>query len=68
MICFYYWVEEGDPSSTLLFLSYVNYIMSNINADFNSLFTVNELKLFSLLFADDTVLFAHSATALQSML
>ena len=42
--------------------------MSNINADFNSLFTVNELKLFSLLFADDTVLFAHSATALQSML
>ena len=39
-------VKQGDPSSTLLFLYFVNDIASNINVDIDGLFTVNELKLF----------------------
>jgi hypothetical protein len=42
--------------------------MSNINSNIDGIFTINELKLYILLFADDTVLFAHTSQALQSML
>lgn len=42
--------------------------MSNINSNIDSIFTINELKLYILLFADDAVLFAHTPHALQSML
>ena len=61
-------VKQGDPSSTLLLLYFINDIASNINVDIDGLFTVNELKLFLFLFADDAVLFANTPEALQSML
>lgn len=58
-------VKEGDPSSSLLFLLFINDIVQNINSDIDGLFTV---ELFILLFADDTVPFAQTPAALQSML
>jgi hypothetical protein len=61
-------VKQGDPSSSLLFLFFINDIMSNINSNIDGIFTINELKLYILLFADDAVLFAHTPQALQSML
>ena len=61
-------VKQGDPRSTLLFLYFINDNASNINVDINGLFTVNELKIFLFLFADDAVLFVNTLEALQSML
>ena len=61
-------LKQGDPSSPLLFMLFVNDIVNNINADLNGVFTINELKLFLILFADDQVVFAKSPQALQSML
>ena len=61
-------LKQGDPSSPLLFMLFVNDIVNNINADLNGVFTTNELKLFLILFADDQVVFAKSPQTLQSML
>ena len=51
-----------------MFFMFTNDIVNSINIDLNSRFTINELKIFLLLFADDTVLFAQSPETLQSML
>ena len=61
-------VKQGDTSSTLLFLLFINDILSNINTDIDGLFTLNEVKLFLLVFADDAILFAQKPDALQCML
>lgn len=61
-------VKQGDPSSSLLFMMFVNDLMSNINADLDGIFTLNELSLFLILYADDQVLFATNPDTLQSML
>ena len=47
---------------------FVNDIVNNINSDLNDVFTINELKLFLILFADDQVVFAKSPHTLQLML
>ena len=47
---------------------FLNDIVNNINADLNMIFTINELKLFLILFADDQVVFVKSPQTLQSML
>ena len=60
-------VKQGDPSSSLLFLFFVNDIISNINDNIEGIFTINEMKMYILLFADDAVLFAQTREALQSM-
>ena len=52
----------------LLFSFFINDIAPSINVDNNGLFTVNELRLFLFLFADDAVLFENTPEALQSML
>ena len=57
-------VKQGDASSSLLFMMYVNDIAVNIDG----IFTLNELELFLLLYADDQVLLATSAQSLQHML
>ena len=61
-------VKQGDPSSSLMFLFFVNDILNHINTNIDGIFTINEVKLFMLLFADDAVLFAETPQALQSML
>lgn len=61
-------LKQGDPSSPLLFMLFVNDISENINSDLNDIFTYNELKLFLLLYADDQALFAKSPETLQLML
>ena len=60
--------KQGDPSSSLLFLYFVNDIVSSFNENIEGLFELNDMKLFILLFADDAVLFAHTPEALQSLL
>ena len=61
-------VKQGDPSSSLLFMMFVNDILANINSDLEGSFTTDEVKLFLLAYADDQVLFSTSPTTLQSML
>ena len=61
-------LKQGDPSSPLLFMFFVNGIVQNINTNLQNVFTINELKLFLILFADDQVLFATSPETLKSLL
>ena len=51
-------VKQGDPSSRLLCLFFLNDIIPHINTDIDGIMTLEELKLFLLFFADDAVLFA----------
>ena len=43
-------------------------ILDNINTDLRNIITVDELKLFLNLFADDQVVFAKSSQTLQTLL
>ena len=61
-------LKQGDPSSPLMFMMFINYIAQNMHANFDEIFTVNELRLFILLYADDAVIFAKSPRVLQSLL
>ena len=49
--------NQGDPSSSLLFMTFINDIIDNINTDLEGIFTVEEIQLFMLLYADDVVVF-----------
>lgn len=49
-------------------MMFVNDIFYHINTDLSGIFTVNKLKLFLILYADDKVLFATSPSSLQRML
>jgi hypothetical protein len=61
-------VKQGDPSSSLIFLFFVNDIVINLQSDAEGIFSVEELQIFILLFADDSVLFAQTPDALQILL
>ena len=61
-------LKQGDPSSPLLFMLFVNDIVDNINTDLDNIFTINELKLFLISYADDQVVIATSPESLQSLL
>ena len=61
-------VKQGDPSSPLLAMMFMNDIINYINSDIEGIVTINELKLFILLYADDQVIFSSSAISLQSMI
>ena len=61
-------LKQGDPSSPLLFMLFVNDIVDNINSDLSNSFSVDEWKLFLISYADDQVVFASSPQTLQSLL
>lgn len=61
-------VKQGDPSSSLLLLFFVNDITASINENIDGVFTIDELKIYILLFADDAVVFAKTPHSLQLML
>ena len=61
-------VKQGDPSSPLLAMMFMNDIINYINSDIEGIVTINELKLFILLYGDDQVIFSTSAILLQSMI
>ena len=58
-------VKQEDPSSSLMFLFFVNDILLNMKSD---IYDLDDLQVFMLLFADGAALFAHSPQALQSLL
>ena len=61
-------VKQGDPSSPLLFMMFINDINQCINDDLDGIFAVNGIKFFLLLYADVQVIFAKSPQTLQTML
>ena len=61
-------VKQGDPSSPLLAMMFMNDIVDCINTDIEGLFSIDELKLFILMYADDQVIFSTSPSSVQSML
>ena len=58
----------GDPSSGLLCLLFLNDILEHINSDVDGIMTLDDVKIFLLLFADDAALFAQNPRSLQLML
>ena len=61
-------VKQGDPSSSLLFLFFVNDMINTMNADIDGIFTLEEIRFFLIMFADDSILFGNTPQALQSLL
>ena len=53
-------LKQGDPSSPLLFMLFINHIVQNINVGLDQIFIVDDMKLFLMLYADDAVVFAKS--------
>ena len=58
-------LKQGDPSSPPMFMMFINDITDNININ---IFTLQNMQLFMLLYADDAVVFSTSCEFLQSML
>ena len=61
-------LKQGDPNSPLMFIMFINDIIDNINTNLENIFTLQDMQLFMLLYADDAVVFSTSRESLQSML
>ena len=53
----YVGLKQGEPFSPLLCIIFINDIIKDIASDNISTFTLNQIQIFTLLFADNTVLF-----------
>ena len=51
-----------------MLMLFINDITNSINSDFQNIFTIDELKIFMTLYADDAIVFAKTSDDLQSML
>jgi len=61
-------IKQGDPSSSLMFLFFINDITNCINDELDGIITIEHIKLFMLIFADDGILFSTNPETLQIML
>lgn len=64
----YMGVKQGEPLSPLLFIFFINDMSRYLYEDSADLVSINEIQMFILLFADDTVIFSRSKTGLQILL
>ena len=44
--------KQGDPSSPLMFMMFINDIVDNIIFDLENIFTVEQIRFFMFLYAD----------------
>jgi len=61
-------VKQGEPLSPLLFIFFINDMYDFLHDDSVEMFSIADLKLFLLLFADDAVLFSYTKEGLQCLL
>ena len=64
----YIGVKQGEPLSPLLFILFINDMSTSFYDDTVEAISIDELQVFLLLFADDTVLFSYTPQGLQTLL
>ena len=63
------WVKTGGPLSAILFVLFIKDLVEKVSLDTNqAAFSVQDINLFMLLYADDIMLFSKSPSELQKML
>ena len=58
-------VEQGEPLSPILFILFVIDMHKQMSEHINASRTLNEISIFMLMYADDTILIANSETVTE---